>query len=757
MDSDITLSKLLLKEPPDKADEIIKLDTFVNSFKSEEQYSSDIYSEIFINLVETRLELIKEAEPDYMYIWKAFQATRLLTRNKNIQSFMYKEKHIKIYETILDKLVKTKSTSKAIECILIELLTIVKRYLYPEAIDIDILKKEKFVDIIINSSMVDNMILLLSSDNVIILKLLKYLFKPVLQNEHIISKFTKTSTIESMIQNIKKENMEITVIILDLIIILIDHSEFRNMFMFLGGYLVLITILKNHSKIDKESLSKILFLIQTIYKNEENLGDTINSSVITNLFDILLNSTNPDYLVNKIILNIFSAFALNDDLNVMIRSNWLESLFKLLTSLAIKVKSIQGATNEKNLILVNQTIITRILRLIFSLEKNRKFFKQLFPTSIFSQFIDIGNYKHNLTLYQPFVEGFNNLSQKELLEMEKKCERISAVSESEIAQSIGGYKIIEMIGKGGFGSVYKVKKNERYYAMKAIKLEEKQMIFIREHPNEIEKAISEIRIWKKFSHSNIIKYYTSFIEKGNVYIIMELVDGVSLGEYIAVMKENNTPIKEKMILNIITEIACGLKYMHQKANVIYKDLNPNNVMLDNSFNVKLIDFGLTIEQCPDNKEGIRNVNTSLTQSVSPVFEGSIFYSAPELMNNDKVTYGCDIWALGCITYEMLKLKPPFDGDNPLTIAKNTCELNYERLNEKDIENKELYEIVTKCLELEQKKRISINEICKILGPFLFEKIEGDRVNEMNVKKENEALKKIIEEMSSKEKSKTSNK
>ena len=127
--------------------------------------------------------------------------------------------------------------------------------------------------------------------------------------------------------------MEITVIILDLIIILIDHSEFRNMFMFLGGYLVLITILKNHSKIDKESLSKILFLIQTIYKNEENLGDTINSSVITNLFDILLNSTNPDYLVNKIILNIFSAFALNDDLDVMIRSNWLESLFKLLTSL----------------------------------------------------------------------------------------------------------------------------------------------------------------------------------------------------------------------------------------------------------------------------------------------------------------------------------------------------------------------------------------------------------------------------------------
>lgn len=754
MESDKILSKLLLKQPPDKADEIIKLDNFVNSFKTENQYSEHIYSEIFINLVETRLELIKEAEPDYMYIWKAFQATRLLTRNKTIQSNMYKEKHIKIYETILDKLVKTKPTSKAIECILIELLTIIKRYLYPEAIDIDILKKEKFVDMIINSSMMDNMIYLLNSDNVIILKLLKYLFKPVLSNEHVLSKFTKTSTIENIIQSIKNEKMETTVIIFDLIIILIDHSEFRSMFMFLGGYLVLINILKNHSKIDKESLSKILFLIQTIYKNEENLGDTINSSVITNLFDILLNSANPDYLVNKIILNIFSAFALNDDLNVMIRSNWLESLFKLLTSLAVKIKTISDESNEKNLILVNQTIIIRILRLIFSLEKNRKFFKQMFPTSIFSQFIDIGNYKHNLNLYQPFVDSFNNLSLNELTEMTKKCEKISSLSEKEILQTIGGYKIIEMIGKGGFGSVYKVKKNDRYYAMKQIKLEEKQMIFIREHPTEIEKAISEIRIWKKFSHSNIIKYYTSFIEKGNVYIIMELVDGITLGEYISVLKENNTPCKEQLILNIISEVVCGLKYMHIKAGVIYKDLNPNNIMLDNNFRVKLIDFGLTIEQSEknDNISGVKN-NTSLTQSVSPVFEGSIFYSAPEILNNDKVTVECDIWALGCIVYEMIKLKPPFDGDNPLTIAKNTCELNYEKIKENEVENKELYEIINKCLELDYKKRIKITEICKILGPFLFDKVESDKETELHLKNENEALKKIIDEMTMKEKAK----
>ena len=290
--------------------------------------------------------------------------------------------------------------------------------------------------------------------------------------------------------------------------------------------------------------------------------------------------------------------------------------------------------------------------------------------------------------------------------------------------------------------------------MKQIKLEEKQMIFIREHPTEIEKAISEIRIWKKFSHSNIIKYYTSFIEKGNVYIIMDLVDGITLGEYISVLKENNTPCKEQLILNIISEVVCGLKYMHTKEGVIYKDLNPNNIMLDNNFRVKLIDFGLTIEQSEknDNISGVKN-NSSLTQSVSPVFEGSIFYSAPEILNNDKVTVECDIWALGCIVYEMIKLKPPFDGDNPLTIAKNTCELNYEKIKENEVENKELYEIINKCLELDYKKRIKITEICKILGPFLFDKVESDKETELHLKNENEALKKIIDEMTMKEKGK----
>ena len=733
MENDIKLNELLSNPIADKKEEIGKLHSLINSYNEKKDYSNKIYSEIFIKLIESRAELIKENEPDYMYIWQVFQSARVLTRVKSIQKFMYNEKHIFIYQTILSQLTKTKPMGSIIENILIEILAIVKRYLEKTS-DVDFEIKNNFEEKILSSEMIDNMIELLIVNNPTLIKLIKYMLKPHINNKIFVNKFKKIKNVQILISAIKNKISDI----FDLILILNDDEEFRRLFMYLGGFLELTLILKEHQNLNKELISRILFLIQSIYKKESFSDNIINIEAIQNLFDILLDKNSNNSFVYINILKLIASFAQLDDLKIILGSKWLDSLFNLLTQYSLKLNKIKDDKQKKDL-LDAQNLILLILRIIFSLEKNKKYFKPL-PNKIFTSFVDIVESQN----YSSFLNTFNSLSEKELLEFSNKYKELSN-NETEIGKMIGEYKIIEMIGKGGFGSVYKVKLNDKYFAMKKTKLDEKQMKFIREHPNEIDKGINEIKIWKKFNHPNIVKYYNSFIEKNDCYIIMELIEGISLGEYISHLKEKNTQINEEKIINIILDVVSVLRYMHKDVNIIYRDLNPNNIMLDNQFNVKVIDFGLAIDKSEKNEKNEKNVNNSLmNQSINnTVFEGSLCYCSPEIMNNLKVNFGCDIWALGCIIYEMLKLKVPFDGDNPLAIAKNVCDFNYEKLNEDNYKNKEFVFLVQECLVSED-KRISIDDICKVLSKFLFIRMDKEREKLEVLKGENVILKKLVE-------------
>ncbi len=194
-----------------------------------------------------------------------------------------------------------------------------------------------------------------------------------------------------------------------------------------------------------------MYTLQVIYKTEDSLGDFINTSILNNLFTIL-NSRTTDNQINKLILNIISAFALNDDLNYNIRTNYLESLFSLLIDYAFKLRE-DIREDETLQIITNQTLIARILRLIFSLEKNRKYFKFILSTKILSIFIDIGNYKHSLNLYSHFIIEINSLSEKDLKDIIKRSTDISNPKEGE-SQTIGGYTIIELIVINYIKSIY---------------------------------------------------------------------------------------------------------------------------------------------------------------------------------------------------------------------------------------------------------------------------------------------------------------
>ena len=759
MESVESLNELLNKNEPNKKEEISKYEYLINNFKAEEDPLNKIYANIFNNIIEKRLQLILDPDPEFMYIWKALQAARVLSRNKSIQNEMYKENHISIYQMALNKLTNFNPKGKIIESMIIELLTIIQRYIYAES-DIDKETKEKFINLVIDSDIIDNMILLLSIENEILLKLLKSFFKNILTREKIFTKFTDPKTIKILLDILsnknndgrpysslstlsystynKKNSQHLGIgAILDLFVGLIKEEKFVNGFILLKGYNNLFNIIRANSDDEKhkENIIKSLYIIQVVVKKIDN-KKLYDIKSFTSLFEFLLENkiVEEDIIIMRLILNSFATFALSNELTVVIQSKWSELLFRLLLILAIKIKDLKD-TKEQNEIIANQTIVTKILRQIYSFERNRNFFTQIIPQNIFKVFINIPNNNRDQSLFNSFINNINSLSNDEIEAILKKVNRIFASSsEDEYSkEEIGGYKILEMIGKGGFGSVYKVASisDKKEYAMKMIKLEKKQIDLVLNHPDEMFKAINEIRIWKLFDHPNIINYNNGFIWKGNCYIIMELVDGLSLGEYISYLKENNILMKQELVIKIILQIVNGLRHMHKSAHVIFRDLNPNNVMLDYSFNVKLIDFGLTVEE----KENKGKVSTLLNQSVQPVFEGSVLYSSPEVMENDIITYKSDIWALGCIIYEMIKLKPPFTGDNPLTIAKNVCEGNFERLNEKDFKYEQIIELVNNCLIVDWKKRINIDEVCQILGPFLFDYISKIKSKEEQLQKE----------------------
>ena len=759
MESVESLNDLLNKNEPNKKEEISKYEYLINNFKAEQEPLNKIYVNIFNNIIEKRLQLILDPDPEFMYIWKALQATRVLSRNKSIQNEMYKENHISIYQMALNKLTNFNPKGKIIESMIIELLTIIQRYIYAES-DIDKETKEKFINLVIDSDIIDNMTLLLSIENEILLKLLKSFFKNILTREKIFTKFTDPKTIKILLDILsnknndgrpysslstlsystynKKNSQHLGIgAILDLFVGLIKEEKFVNGFILLKGYNNLFNIIRANSDDEKhkENIIKSLYIIQVVVKKIDN-KKLYDIKSFTSLFEFLLENkiVEEDIIIMRLILNSFATFALSNELTVVIQSKWSELLFRLLLILAIKVKDLKD-TKEQNEIIANQTIVTKILRQIYSFERNRNFFTQIIPQNIFKVFINIPNNNRDQSLFNSFINNINSLSNDEIEAILKKVNRIFASSsEDEYSkEEIGGYKILEMIGKGGFGSVYKVASisDKKEYAMKMIKLEQKQIDLVLNHPDEMFKAINEIRIWKLFDHPNIINYDNGFIWKGNCYIIMELVDGLSLGEYISYLKENNILMKQELVIKIILQIVNGLRHMHKSAHVIFRDLNPNNVMLDYSFNVKLIDFGLTVEE----KENKGKVSTLLNQSVQPVFEGSVLYSSPEVMENDIITYKSDIWALGCIIYEMIKLKPPFTGDNPLTIAKNVCEGNFERLNEKDFKYEQIIELVNNCLIVDWKKRINIDEVCQILGPFLFDYISKIKSKEEQLQKE----------------------
>ena len=164
MEIDESLNILLSKPEPNKNEELSKFVNIINNFNVNQNPVNKIYIDIFNNIIEKRLKMISDIDANIMYLWKAMQALRILSRNIGIQKEMYKESHISIFKLCLEKLVKAmgKTKHKVVESTLIELISIIKRFFLPNP-NISKQTHEKYLNMIVESDIIDNFILIFSS------------------------------------------------------------------------------------------------------------------------------------------------------------------------------------------------------------------------------------------------------------------------------------------------------------------------------------------------------------------------------------------------------------------------------------------------------------------------------------------------------------------------------------------------------------------------------------------------------------------
>ena len=207
------------------------------------------------------------------------------------------------------------------------------------------------------------------------------------------------------------------------------------------------------------------------------------------------------------------------------------------------------------------------------------------------------------------------------------------------------YQIISRVGSGGMADVYKAKdqKLDRLVAVKVLKPE------FREDTNFVAKFGKEAQAAAGLSHPNVVNVFDVGEDRGLYYIVMELVEGITLKAYIT--RKGKLSVKEAT--SIAIQVSLGLEAAHNRG-IVHRDVKPQNIIISTDGKVKLSDFGIA---------KATNSNT-ITANVM----GSVHYSSPEQVRGGASDARSDIYSLGITMYEMVTGRVPYDGDTTVAVA-----------------------------------------------------------------------------------------
>jgi serine/threonine protein kinase len=232
---------------------------------------------------------------------------------------------------------------------------------------------------------------------------------------------------------------------------------------------------------------------------------------------------------------------------------------------------------------------------------------------------------------------------------------------TRVGRRIGVYQILEQIGEGGMGEVYRaVRADGQYDKEVAIKLVRTGM----DRSSVLERFRHERQVLASLDHPNIARLFDGgTTEDGIPYLVMELIEGIPIDEY---CDNNKLTVTER--LRLFLQVCSAVQYAHQRL-VIHRDIKPGNILVTHDGTPKLLDFGIAKILDADSSS-----KTTLINPMTPE------YASPEQVRGEPITTATDVYSLGVVLYQLLTGRSPYPKDTraPLEYARAICEYEPER-------------------------------------------------------------------------------
>ena len=254
-----------------------------------------------------------------------------------------------------------------------------------------------------------------------------------------------------------------------------------------------------------------------------------------------------------------------------------------------------------------------------------------------------------------------------------------------------GFEILKKLGDGAYSVVYKVRRKAdgNIYALKKVKLQNL-------NEKEKENALNEVRILASIKSTFVISYKEAFIEDSDssLCLVMEYADNGDLYQKIVLFKKNKCLMDEIDIWRIFIQMTKGLKALHD-LKILHRDLKSANVFLLSDGTAKLGDL---------------NVSKVARRGLGYTQTGTPYYASPEVWKDQPYDNKSDIWSLGCVTYEMITLHPPFRAQNMEGLYKKVIKGQYEKIH--GDYSSDLNELIKLLLKVNPSDRPNCSQILK---------------------------------------------